>query len=100
MYLKCIYVDWRGTRFGREDIHADIEVVHEFEGPKRNTDLGICPLISHPLRLEVEDMLISKDRKFEAHKGYYYCAYDGIGVDNGSFLQIASRQHATYEVVR
>ena len=76
--LKCAYVDWRGPTFGREDIHAEL-VINEFEGPKKIGDLGVCPLILHPLRLELEDMLISRGKKLEAHKGYHYCAYDGEG---------------------
>ena len=79
--LECTYVDWRGTRFGREDFHADSLVIYEFEGPMKITDLGIYPLVFNPSRREVEQELISRGKKVEAHKGYYHCAYDGIGVD-------------------
>ena len=81
MHLECTYLDWRGTRFGSDDVRTDL-FLFEFEGPQRITDLPLFPLIFHPSRLEVENMLISRGKIFEAHKGYHYCAYTGIGVDN------------------
>ena len=81
MHLGCTYVDWRGTRFGRDDVRTDL-FLYEFEGPKRIKDLPLFPLIFHPFRFEVENMLISRGKIFEAHKGYHYCAYTGIGVDD------------------
>ena len=81
MRLKCTYIDWRGTRFGRDHVRGDL-LLYEFEGPKRITTLPLFPLIFHPSRLEVENMLISRGKIFEAHKGYHYCAYTGIGVDD------------------
>ena len=79
--LTCTYIDWQGTGFGAEDVHTDL-LISEFKGPMTITDLPVYPLVFHPNRHEVEQMLISRGKRFEAQKGYHYCAYDGIGVDD------------------
>lgn len=79
--LMCTCVDWTGTRFGREDVRTDL-TIDEFKGPMNITDLPIYPLEFHPSRSEVERTLISRGKKFEAHKGYHYRTYNGIGIDD------------------
>ena len=94
--LECTYVDWRGTRFGREDIHTNT-VIDEFEGPMGITDLRIYPLIFHPSRRGTEQKLISRGKKFEAYKGYHYCAYDGIGVDDVDTISFSEDDESHYD---
>ena len=95
LILMCTYVDWQGTRFGREKFDTDL-FIDEFEGPMTITDLPIYPLVFHPFRREVEQMLISRGKKFEAHKGYHYRAYNGIGVDDLSMCDGYYEDNETY----
>ena len=74
LYLECTYVDWEGTRFTYENGITDF-FIDEFEGPMTITDLPIYPLILHPQRSEVEQSLVNRGKKFEAHKGYHYRVY-------------------------
>ena len=79
--LTCTYVDWGGTRFTYEDAPTEF-FIYKFEGPMTITDLPIYPLVYHSLKSEVERALVNRGKKFEAHKGYHYRAYHGIGVNH------------------
>ena len=80
MRLECTYVDWRGTSFGNDDVPTDL-FLHEFEGPVTIEDLPVFPLIFQGCRFHMEDSLVRRGKRFEAQKGYHYCAYDGFGID-------------------
>ena len=88
-HMGCAYVDWDGERFGLTDVYL---VIYSFPGTMAIINLNVYPLASHPTKSELERRLTSRGMKFEAHKGYQYRAYVGIGIDStGNKYNVDSR---------
>jgi len=69
--LKCEYINWSGSYFGRS---AEIIDLPKFHGTKRIEDLGAFPLKFHGNSENVKRELIERGEKFESLAGYQYQA--------------------------
>ena len=76
--LECNYIDWDGERFGLEDATLEIPT---FKGTTPIRGLLAFPVKYHQSEGELRQRLIARGKIFEAHKGYHYKRYEGIGID-------------------
>ena len=76
--LACRFVDWDGDRFGLENETLEIP---NFKGTAPITGLPAFPVRYHPSKSELQQRLVARGKIFQAHKGYHYKRYEGIGID-------------------
>ena len=77
--LNCQYVDWDGEQFG---FASDSLIIPIFEGTTSITGLRAFPLEYHASKSELKERVLARGKIFQAHKGYHYKLYEGIGSDD------------------
>ena len=75
--LDCRYIDWDGKRFGSANKNLEIP---KFKGTTSIIGLPAFPAEYHPTERKLKERLVARGRVFQAHKGYHYKLYDGIGI--------------------
>ncbi|KAI9761672.1 MAG: Arginine N-methyltransferase 2 [Chaenotheca gracillima] len=58
-------------------------MIEEFLGTERIIELAAYPLIHHPERVELEERLLERGRRFENLQGYHFKAYYGEALHRG-----------------
>ena len=86
--LDCEYLDWDGERFGWEDETLEI---WPYSGMRMVSNLPSFPMAYHPKYEELKQRLVARGKVFEAHKGYHYKAYAGLGVQDTIEFQLKGR---------
>jgi chloramphenicol O-acetyltransferase len=72
-FFAVEYVDFDGSKFGYVSTAITIP---NFPGTTPITSLPIYPLRYHPEKDTVQELLISRGKKWEAYKGYHFKSYE------------------------
>ncbi|KAJ6163163.1 hypothetical protein N7497_003142 [Penicillium chrysogenum] len=72
-YFAVEYVDFDGSKFG---YISSLITIPYFPGTTPITSLPIYPLRYHPEKDTVQELLISRGKKWEAYKGYHFKSYE------------------------
>ncbi len=80
LILHTEYVDFDGDDMGTRSTNR---MVAAFSGAEKISDLSAFPMKWHPAKLEVEQQLLARGRRWEKLAGMYFREYKGIGLEYG-----------------
>ncbi|CAG7951491.1 unnamed protein product [Penicillium nalgiovense] len=80
-YFAVKHVDFDGTKFG---YISTVTTIPSFPGTIPITSLSFYPLRYHPEKDTVQELLISRGKKWEAYKGYHFKSYEPTSTDSKS----------------